>query len=94
MRIFDKLEMLSAENKPPAFNNFMSKETLHMYIFVQVTLTLNRWPWLSARIIKLVTTIDYYSNLYVQKLAFYFHYLEFDLMILVLKLDLDMVVTY
>ena len=44
--------MLSVENKPPAFNNLMSKETLHIYIFVQVTLTLNRWPWLNARIIK------------------------------------------
>ena len=33
-----KLEMLSVENKPPAFNNLMSKETLHIYIF-QVTLT-------------------------------------------------------
>ena len=30
--------MLSYENKPPAFNSLMSKETLHMYIFVQVTL--------------------------------------------------------
>ena len=37
-----KLKMLSVENKPPAFNNLMSKETLHMYIFVQVTLTWNR----------------------------------------------------
>ena len=30
--------MLSVEKKPPAFNNLMSKEALHMYIFVQVTL--------------------------------------------------------
>ena len=29
-----KLEMLSVENKPPAFNNLISKETLHVYIFV------------------------------------------------------------
>ena len=29
-----QLEMLSVENKPPVFNNLMSKETLHMYIFV------------------------------------------------------------
>ena len=25
--------MLSVENKLPTFNNFISKETLHMYIF-------------------------------------------------------------
>ena len=43
---------------------------------------------------KLVTTIDDYSNLYVQILTFYFHDFELDLMTLVLKLDLDMVVTY
>ena len=38
----NKLEVLSVENKLPTFNNLMSKETPHMYIFVQVTLTLNR----------------------------------------------------
>ena len=42
IEIIKKLEMLSVENKPPAFNNLMSKETLHVYIFVQMTLTLNR----------------------------------------------------
>ena len=41
----------------------------------------------------LVTTIDDYSKLYVQKLTFYFHDLELDPMTLVLKLDLAMVVT-
>ena len=41
----------------------------------------------------LVTTIDDYSNLYVQNLTFYFYDLELDPMTLVLKLDLDMVVT-
>ena len=70
--------MLSVENKLPTFNNSMSKETLHMYIFVQMTLTLNRWPWLNARKSNVVTTIDDYSNLYVQKLTFYFHDLELD----------------
>ena len=33
------LEMLSVENKLPAFDNLMSKETAYLY-FVQVTLTL------------------------------------------------------
>ena len=42
----------------------------------------------------LVTTIDDYSNLYVQNLTSYFHNLELDPMTLALKLDLDMVVTY
>ena len=42
----------------------------------------------------LVPTFDDYSNLYVQNLTFYFYDLELDSMILVLKLDLDMVVTY
>ena len=42
----------------------------------------------------LVTTLDDYSNLYVQNLTFSFHDLEPDPMTLVLKLDLDMVVTY
>ena len=42
----------------------------------------------------LVTTIDDYSDLYVQNLTFYFHDLELDPMTLVLKLDLDIVVTY
>ena len=40
----------------------------------------------------IVTTIDDYSNLYVQKLTFYFHDLELDPITLVLKLNLDMVV--
>ena len=40
------------------------------------------------------TTIDDYSNRYVQSLTFYFHVLELDTMTLVLKPDLDMVVTY
>ena len=42
VELFQELEMLSAENKPSTFNNLISKETLHMYIFVQVTFTLNR----------------------------------------------------
>ena len=42
----------------------------------------------------LVITIDDYSNLYVQKLTFFFHDLVLDPMTLVIKHDLDMVVTY
>ena len=42
----------------------------------------------------LVTTIDDYSNLNVQNLTFYFLDLELDPLTLVLKLDLDMVVTH
>ena len=42
----------------------------------------------------LVTTIDDYSNIYVQNVLFYFYNLELDPMTLVPKLDLDMVVTY
>ena len=41
--------MLSIENKPPTFNNLMSKETLYMYVFCpgdldleQVTLAKNK----------------------------------------------------
>ena len=41
----------------------------------------------------LVTTIDHYSNLYVQNLAFYICDLGLDPMTSVLKLNLDMVVT-
>ena len=37
-----ELEMLSVENKLPTFNNLMSKEILHMYIFVHVTLDLEQ----------------------------------------------------
>ena len=40
-----------------------------------------------------ITTDDYF-NLYVQNLTIYLHDLELDPMTLVLKLDLDMVVTY
>ena len=40
----------------------------------------------------LVTTIDDYSNLYVPNWTFDF--LDLDPIILVLKLDIDMVVTY
>ena len=42
----------------------------------------------------LLTTIDDYSNLYVQNLTYYFYDLELDPMTLVLKLDLDTVGTY
>ena len=42
----------------------------------------------------LVSTIDDYSNLYVHNVTFYLHDLEFDPMTLVLKFDLDMIVTY
>ena len=42
----------------------------------------------------LVFTIDDCSNHCVQNLTFYFHDLELDPMTLVLKLDLDIVVTY
>ena len=42
----------------------------------------------------LVTIIDDYSDLYVQNLTFDFHDLELHPMTLVLKSDLDMVVTY
>ena len=44
--------------------------------------------------LNLVTAIDDYSNLYVQNSTFYFHDLELDPITLVLKLDLDMVMTY
>ena len=42
----------------------------------------------------LVTIIDDYPILYVQILTFYFNDLELDPMTLVLKVDLDIVVTY
>ena len=42
----------------------------------------------------LVTTIEDYSNLYVQNLTFCFHDLELDLMTLVLKLVLEYFMTY
>ena len=42
----------------------------------------------------LATTIDDYSDLYIQNWTFYFHDLELEPMTLVLKLDLDMIVTY
>ena len=89
----EKLEMLSVENKQPTFNNLMSKETLYTYISVQVTLTLNMWPWLNARKIK-PSHHNWWLFLYVKKLTFYFHDLELDFITLVLKLELDMVVTY
>ena len=42
----------------------------------------------------LVTKIDDYSNLYFLILTFHYHDLELGSVTLVLKLDLDMVVTY
>ena len=50
--------MLSVENKLPAFNSLMSKKTLYVYFcsgnldLEQVTLILNKWPWLNVRKIK------------------------------------------
>ena len=42
-----KLEIFSVENKPPALNSLMSKETLHIHVyFCSSDLGLNRWPWL------------------------------------------------
>ena len=42
----------------------------------------------------LIATIDDYSNLHVQNFYFYFHDLPLDPVTLILKLDLNMVVTY
>ena len=85
--------MLSLRTNHTLSTIFMSKNTLHIY-FCSGDLDLEQVTLAKCEKNQIVTTVDDYSNLYVQKLTFYFHDLDLDPMTLVLKLDLDIVVTY
>ena len=72
--------MLSAENKPSAFNKFCSADL----DFEQVTLAKYK-----ENQTYLLHTTDDYSKPYIENLNFCFHDFDPDPITLVLKLDLD-----